>query len=447
MRFTTILLSLLVAGCECVFAQTSRLDVTLTEPGTLKSILGDKAMTVEELSVAGPMNKRDFNTLWKCSFSGALASLDLSKALPANNEIPDRAFLDTGESGKSTVTRLKLTAIVLPENLERIGTDAFANLNITSIDIPQTVRDLGGGAFENCRYLEGAPLVIPEGIEEIKGECFMNCTAVTEFKLPSTLKVIGSHAFKNTGVNCKEIKIPEGVEVIERWAFNGSHIERVVIPASCRSVESYAFQLCPDLVSIVFAEGSRVERIPEAFADFSPSLRELVLPDGLKEIWDLAFAGCESLTELKIPGTVTSIWPSAFIHNALEEIVIPESVGELGCLCFDQSAPQKLRNIRSLRPVPPMVVGLEYYPFFEVVSPDTPVYVPAGSVEAYRTSPGWNYFTNIAEDPTSGIGDVFDAAGSGGADAGVIYDLMGRRVTNPLKGHLYIKGGKKYIHQ
>lgn len=374
MRFTSILLSLLVAGSGCVFALTSRLDVTLTEPGTLKSILGDKAMTVEELSVAGPMNKRDFNTLWKCSFSGVLASLDLSKALPANNEIP-------------------------------------------------------------------------EGIEEIKGSCFMNCTAVTDFKLPSTLKVIGSHAFKNTGENCKEIKIPEGVEVIERWAFNGSHIERVVIPASCRSVGSYAFQLCPDLVSIVFAEGSRVERIPEAFADFSPSLRELVLPDGLKEIWNLAFAGCESLTELKIPGTVTSIWPSAFIHNALEEIVIPESVDELGFLCFDQYAPQKLRSIRSLRPVPPMVVGLEYYPFFEVVSPDTPVYVPAGSVEAYRTSPGWNYFTNITEDPTSGIGDVFDAAGSGGTDATVIYDLMGRRVTNPIKGHLYIKGGKKYIHQ
>ena len=28
-----------------------------------------------------------------------------------------------------------------------------------------------------------------------------------------------------------------------------------------------------------------------------------------------------------------------------------------------------------------------------------------------------------------------------------IYDLMGRKVAHPIKGSLYIKGGKKYIHR
>ena len=43
---------------------------------------------------------------------------------------------------------------------------------------------------------------------------------------------------------------------------------------------------------------------------------------------------------------------------------------------------------------------------------------------------------------TTGIEEV--DAGSRAADSRM-YDVAGRRISNPVKGQLYIKGGKKYI--
>ena len=70
-----------------------------------------------------------------------------------------------------------------------------------------------------------------------------------------------------------------------------------------------------------------------------------------------------------------------------------------------------------------------------------PVYVPAGSVEAYKEAKYWSEFTNYV-----GIEAGIDNSQlTTGSEQLTIYDLRGRRVDNPVKGGIYIVGGKKMM--
>ena len=55
----------------------------------------------------------------------------------------------------------------------------------------------------------------------------------------------------------------------------------------------------------------------------------------------------------------------------------------------------------------------------------------------------YNRVANFANKETSGIEDVHISTPAPADN--VIYDLMGRKVMTPMKGHLYIRNGKKFI--
>lgn len=61
--------------------------------------------------------------------------------------------------------------------------------------------------------------------------------------------------------NCKHVAIPEGVEKIgNRW-FWRSEIESVEIPTSVKEIGVDAFFECKNLMSVVFAPDSKLEKI------------------------------------------------------------------------------------------------------------------------------------------------------------------------------------------
>lgn len=49
----------------------------LSESGTLASVLGDRIFEIDSISVEGPINEADFNTLWESSFNGRLKIINL----------------------------------------------------------------------------------------------------------------------------------------------------------------------------------------------------------------------------------------------------------------------------------------------------------------------------------------------------------------------------------
>jgi hypothetical protein len=66
-------------------------------------------------------------------------------------------------------------------------------------------------------------IVIPEGITEIRSNCFINCKNLEKVVLPSTLKLIDTNAF----YGCDNLK-----EVI----YNGKNIENIEIKSGNEAI-------------------------------------------------------------------------------------------------------------------------------------------------------------------------------------------------------------------
>ena len=88
------------------------------------------------------------------------------------------------------------------------------------------------------------------------------------------------------------------------------------------------------------------------------SLSEIVIPSSVTSIGDDAFSRCHSLSEIVIPSSVTSIGDHAFSGcDSLSEIVIPSSVTSIGDYAFSGCSSLKYISI------PKSVIGLNGNPF------------------------------------------------------------------------------------
>ena len=62
-----------------------------------------------------------------------------------------------------------------------------------------------------------------------------------------------------------------------------------------------------------------------------------------------------------------------------------------------------------------------------------------------RSRPGTDIFIPVIEEDIDGIEDVNIVPDLDGNSSMVIYDLMGRKVTNPRPGNIYIMNGVKVM--
>ena len=96
-----------------------------------------------------------------------------------------------------------------------------------------------------------------------------------------------------------------------------------------------AFYGCDFLSEIVIP--SSVTSIGKGAFSTCRSLSEIVIPSSVTSIGKGAFFACDSLSEIVIPSSVTSIGDSAFSRcDSLSEIVIPSSVTSIGDWAFSR---------------------------------------------------------------------------------------------------------------
>lgn len=188
--------------------------------------------------------------------------------------------------------------------VERIGHCAFGNSKLEQIELPTTLKSIADWAFINTLNLKN--IRIPEGVEVIWSSAFAG-SGLEQIELPTTLKSIGSCAFEKTQ-NLKNIKIPEEIEVIELGAFHYSGLEHIELPMTVTKVEAFAFA------------DTRLEHIE--------------LPASLKEIGENAFYWTKYLKSIKIPEGVEIIGDGAFHNSGLEMVFLPSSLKQLGKSCF-----------------------------------------------------------------------------------------------------------------
>lgn len=172
----------------------------------------------------------------------------------------------------------------------------------------------------------------------------------TDVVIPSEIngkKVAGIGAvFENKPV--RSVIVPDGVERIDANAFgNCTQLEMVSVPASVKRIESNAFRNCVSLTHVFIDDlaawcnirFSMYESNPMVHADNlyldGALVTDIVLPAGITEICDYAFAGVSSLKSVIIPDGVTIIGEDAFSDCvSLEKVSVPDSVKQIGRAAF-----------------------------------------------------------------------------------------------------------------
>lgn len=289
-----------------------------------------------------------------------------------------------------------LTSVTLPEGLTHIGMGAFTNCaKLKSINIPSSVNDLTGRIFADWYgnlTVSSANYTFDNGVlyNQNKQKVIAYCSENDSYEVPNSVTSIGDGAFMNCA-HLTSIKLYNNVTSIEDWAFAGcSGLQFIEIPTHVNSIGKFAFDYCTGLTSINIPEN--VKNIGQGAFNKCTSLATVTMSQEVTGIESWAFSGCSSLTSLIIVKGVTGIGDYAFYDcSGLVSVTIPEKVTNIGDHAFvDCTA---LTEVTCKATVVPNSTNS----FSEdgTMPSEVKLYVPAESLDAYKTSPTWNIFNEI----------------------------------------------------
>lgn len=207
---------------------------------------------------------------------------------------------------------------------------------LTTLDLSDATIVEGGGWYTNRFGEEYTSNNI------IGDQMFRECANMQDIILPNNLNSIGTQTFSDC-IALKSIDIPEGVISIGSGAFdNCGALTFVSIPASVSSIIN-AFEGCPSLEDVYITDiaawcdidfGNMYSYTPHFGAKMylnNKLITELIIPEGVTEIKNLAFCGLESITKVIISNSVASIGEDAFSNcRELKSVEISNSVASMG---------------------------------------------------------------------------------------------------------------------
>lgn len=128
------------------------------------------------------------------------------------------------------------------------------------------------------------------------------------------------------GYTEEELKVPDGIEIIDDGAFEGNvDLEIVELPESVKDIREEAFRDCYRLSYINIP--SKVKRI--RYKTFSHcGFNTINIPDNITTIENSAFYNCYGLTTVVLGKGVKYIWSDAFSGCPLENVIYMGTFGE-----------------------------------------------------------------------------------------------------------------------
>ena len=252
-------------------------------------------------------------------------------------------------------------------NITEIPDDFFSNAsNLTEVFLPSEVVSIGNYAFANCQNLKNVHF--GNKLTTIGMNAFQSCISLKSIDLPESLTTLSTHAF-----------------------YNCSKITTVRIPDALTLVSDNPFYMCDGLSSFtgtnnMISEDGRCLVKNGTIVSFATAGLEdqiYTIPEGITSIGNQAFVKA-NFSSVIIPETVNSIGWAAFYDNThLTTIDIPSSVTSMSSWVFNECSALYKVTLHNTTP-PTLGKGV-----FNGTNSSLSIFVPAGSVEAYKTNSSW----------------------------------------------------------
>ena len=208
-------------------------------------------------------------------------------------------------------------------------TNIYLNSPITYQGKSYSVTSIGWGAFAGCSVLNS--ITIPNSVTSIGMDAFYGCSSLTSITIPNSVTSIEGGAFEGTAFYNNPSNWDKGALYLGDCLIciaNG-YVGDYNIKENTRLIAAVAFSGCEGLTSITIPN-SVTSIVHGAFSRCS-SLTSITIPNSVTSIGEYAFYHCTSLTSVTIPNSVTSIGEGAFDGcTGLTSITIPNSVTSIG---------------------------------------------------------------------------------------------------------------------
>lgn len=273
-----------------------------------------------------------------------------------------------------------LESITATDGLKYIGQYAFSGCTaLTTVNLPDSVEYIEYEAFYRTPWLDSQPegyIYIGKALYAYKGTCpktleikegtvgispYAFSSSMEIVKFPATLKKIGDYAFYYDS-NVKEVHIPS----IEAWCniefgyranplYTGNKVSsylyvnnvktvNVVIPDTVKTIKNLAFEDYSMLISVTISEG--VTSIGEGAFMKCDGLSRISIPSSVSRINKDAFYMCEGITEVTLGAGSLYIDTSAFNCDNLDTVYYRDTVEKFNKYVTISDSNRALTNSR-----------------------------------------------------------------------------------------------------
>lgn len=243
--------------------------------------------------------------------------------------------------------------------------------DIVTVTIDEGITSVGAHAFDSCAAM--TVIHIPATLTAIGDSAFAGCNALLELHAkPATPPTVGAQAFRGVPKECG-VFVPTAAADAYKAAAGWSTFAYIIpegFGGKCGQKALWMFDSATGAMTVVgtgtMTEYGHFELTP--WYTHKDNIKSLTVGEGIISISSRAFYSCPALLKLSLPSTLKNIGQGALGQcTNIEEI-----------------------TVKAL--TPPVTGSIDA---FANMREDIPVYVPAGTVAAYRAATSWSHFIYI----------------------------------------------------
>ena len=224
--------------------------------------------------------------------------------------------------------------VIIPNNVDgnvitKIGTGGmpiFARksdlIEGKKLKISNGIQEINGNTFFNCSGFQGH-LIIPSSVKSIAATAFGNCSGFNGSLIIPKGCNVKTYAFGGCAGLDGDLTLQDGVTLDESQVFQGTNFTGCLTigmeKIKSGFVSSVFYQTETKFSKIIFTNNVKIIDIA-AFANMTSLTDELIIPSNIIQINARAFAGCTNLTSIIIKNSTENI---TVADNAFEGTVTP----------------------------------------------------------------------------------------------------------------------------